>query len=76
MIGALKKPRPTDQMTATERHEAMVRACIAAYETVQESGTREMQLAARILLKLIGDQLAQQAMPPVSDADTENGGET
>ena len=54
----------------------MVQACIAAYEAVQESGTREMQLAARILLKLIGDQLAQQAMPPVSDADRADGSET
>ncbi|GJE14888.1 hypothetical protein [Methylobacterium longum] len=58
----------------TEGFEEMVRACIAAHDAVMVHGTSEMQLAAQILLKMIGDQLAKETRYPVGVGDNENYG--
>ena len=61
-------------MTEDEGPEAMLDACIAAYETVKKYGTSEMQLAARILLELVGQQIANQMKRTNIDARDENFG--
>ena len=58
----------------TDGFEEMMRACIAAHDAVMEHGTSEMQLAVRILLKLIGDHLAKDSDKFVCSADNENAG--
>lgn len=55
-------------MTEDAGPEAMLDACIAAYEAVKKHGTNEMQLAARILLQLIGEHIAREVRPPTAEA--------
>lgn len=52
--------------------EAMLDACIAAYEAMKKHGTNEMQLAARVLLHLVGEQIAREVTPLATDASNEN----
>ncbi|MCJ2094080.1 hypothetical protein MKK67_16505 [Methylobacterium sp. J-072] len=59
-------------MTEDTGPEAMLDACIAAYEAVKRHGTSEMQLAARVLLQLVGEQIAREITPPTADASDEN----
>ncbi|MCJ2126788.1 hypothetical protein [Methylobacterium sp. J-077] len=61
-------------MTEDTGPEAMLDACIAAYDAVKKHGTSEMQLAARILLQLVGEQIAQEISPLATDASNENVG--
>lgn len=62
----------TEPMTEDAGLEAMLDACIAAYEAVKTHGTSEMQLAARILLQLIGERIAQEVAAPTVEASNEN----
>ncbi|MCJ2138817.1 hypothetical protein [Methylobacterium sp. E-066] len=59
-------------MTEDTGPKAMLDACIAAYEAVKRHGTSEMQLAARVLLQLVGEQIAREITPPTADASDEN----
>jgi len=52
--------------------EAMLNACLAAYEAVKKHGTSEMLLAARILLRLVGEQIAQDLQSPIIKAVNKN----
>jgi len=61
-------------MTEDTGPEAMLDACIAAYDAVKKHGTSEMQLAARVLLQLVGEQIAQEISPLGTDASNENVG--
>lgn len=62
----------TGTMTEDAGTEAMLDACVTAYETVMKHGTSEMQLAARILLQLIGEQIAREISSPAAGASNEN----
>ena len=64
----------TESMTEDALPEAMLDACIAAYEVVKKHGTREMQLAARILLQLAGEQIAQKIIALPAEPSNENVG--
>ncbi|MCJ2070653.1 hypothetical protein MKK75_17960 [Methylobacterium sp. J-030] len=59
-------------MTEDTGTQAMLDACIAAYEAVKKYGTSEMQLAARILLQLIGEHIAREVPPLTAEASNEN----
>jgi hypothetical protein len=61
-------------MTEDDGPEVMLNACIAAYEAVKKHGTSEMLLAARILLQLVGEQIAREVTPLVADTSNENFG--
>ncbi|MHC2104088.1 hypothetical protein [Methylobacterium sp. CM6246] len=65
----------TEAMTEDPGPEAMLDACITAYEAVKKHGTSEMQLAARVLLQLVGEQIAREVTPLATDACNENIGE-
>ena len=58
-------------MTDGDGPEAMLNACIAAYEAVKKHGTSEMLLAASILLHMVGEQIAREVMPPTAEASNE-----
>ncbi|WP_267428413.1 hypothetical protein [Methylobacterium sp. GC_Met_2] len=59
-------------MTEDQGPEAMVDACIAAFEAVKKHGTSEMLLVARILLQMAGEQIAQDLQSPITQAVNEN----
>ncbi|WP_267359079.1 MULTISPECIES: hypothetical protein [unclassified Methylobacterium] len=59
-------------MTEDQGPEAMVDACIAAFEAVKKHGTSEMLLVARILLQMAGEQIAQDLQSPITQAVKEN----
>jgi hypothetical protein len=61
-------------MAEDDGPEVMLNACIAAYEAVKKHGTSEMLLAARILLQLVGEQIAREVTPLVADTSNENFG--
>ncbi|MCJ2018334.1 hypothetical protein MKK84_12985 [Methylobacterium sp. E-065] len=59
-------------MSEEDGSEAMLNACLAAYEAVKKHGTSEMLLAARILLGLVGEQIAQDLQSPIIKAVNKN----
>lgn len=59
-------------VTEDDGLDVMLNACIAAYEAVKKHGTSEMILAARILLRLAGEQIAQDFQRPIIQADNED----
>ncbi|WP_267361585.1 MULTISPECIES: hypothetical protein [unclassified Methylobacterium] len=59
-------------MSEEDGSEAMLNACLAAYEAVKKHGTSEMLLAARILLRLVGEQIAQDLQSPIIKAVNKN----
>lgn len=59
-------------VTEDDGLDAMLNACIAAYEAVKKHGTSEMILAAHILLRLAGEQIARDLQLSIIEADNED----